>query len=74
MPENVKPQTAKDLRATCKAYDTLAEIYKEGDRARLEAEARAGVKVWQGVSYHQSYSKHSSSKDHLLFHRAVTRD
>ena len=54
MPENVKLQTAKDLRATCKAYDTLAEIYKEGDRARLEAEARAGMKVWQGVSDHQS--------------------
>ena len=53
MPSDVKGSTAKDLRAICKPYDTLADVYKEGDRAKLEAEVRAGTKLWQEVSFSQ---------------------
>lgn len=45
----------KQYRATCKAYDGLAEVFKDGianeeSNQRLIAEATAGASWWMTVS------------------------
>ncbi|KKZ67104.1 hypothetical protein EMCG_07214 [[Emmonsia] crescens] len=46
MPKTVTPFTANAYRSLAKPYDALADIFKSGDLARLQAEITAGEPVW----------------------------
>ncbi|KAL9122363.1 MAG: hypothetical protein Q9187_001080 [Circinaria calcarea] len=47
MPPHTNHQAAKIYRATAKAYEALAEVFRAGIAHRLHDEARAGHELWQ---------------------------
>ena len=50
LPRSVNSQAAKHYHAIGKAYEALAESFKEKDLTRLYATAEAGQGIWYGVS------------------------
>ena len=51
MPPHTNHHAAKIYRATAKAYDALADIFKGGDAQRLYDEAQTGHEIWQHVRF-----------------------
>ena len=56
LPKTISLQASKQYHAICKAYDGLADIFKDGilneeSDQRLVAEATAGEAWWTSVSY-----------------------
>ena len=54
MPKTMNGQAAKHYRSLAKAYDNLAEVFKDGiaketTASRLKAEIDAGQAIWQDV-------------------------
>ena len=56
LPKTINQQATKQYRATCRAYDGLAEVFRDGilneeSEQRLIAEATAGEPWWAPVSH-----------------------
>ena len=49
MPRTTNSQAAKHYRAIGKAYDTIGDVFKDGNVKKLYDEAEAGQPVWQEV-------------------------
>ena len=56
LPKTISPSATKQYHALCRAYDGLADVFKDGitdeeSNQRLIAEARAGEAWWAQVSH-----------------------
>ena len=56
LPKTVSPAATKQYKALCRAYDGLADVFKDGiineeSNQRLIAEARAGEAWWAQVGH-----------------------
>ena len=51
MPRGVNPNASKHFKALGRPYDAVSDIFKGSDPQRLRAEADAGQKIWEQVSF-----------------------
>ncbi|KAI9696135.1 MAG: hypothetical protein M1820_008276 [Bogoriella megaspora] len=47
LPKGIHQESLRKIKAASKAYDNLAEVYKGGDGAQLQAEIDAAAAVWR---------------------------